>query len=101
VSRRLARQGILAMAAIRLVPVAPFTVVNVVAGASHIGFRDYLAGTLLGMGPGTAALAWLAGNAGTLLGAPDLREVSLVLAGLGVLVGIVVGLRLWLRRRAE
>jgi len=101
VSRRLARQGVLAMAAIRLVPVAPFTVVNVVAGASHVGFRDYLAGTLLGMGPGTAALAWLAGNAGTLLGTPDLPEVSWLLAGLGVLIGIVVGLRMWLRRRVE
>jgi len=101
VSRRLARQGVLAMAAIRLVPVAPFTVVNVVAGASHIRFRDYLLGTLLGMGPGAAALAWLAGNAGTLLGAKDLGEVSWLLAGLGVLVAVVVGLRMWLGRRDE
>jgi phosphatidylserine/phosphatidylglycerophosphate/cardiolipin synthase-like enzyme/uncharacterized membrane protein YdjX (TVP38/TMEM64 family) len=101
ISRRLARQGIVAVAAIRMVPVAPFTVVNVVAGASHIRLRDYLLGTLLGMGPGMAALAWLAGNAGKLAGSPDLREVSLFLAGLGLLLGAVVGLRMWLGRRAE
>ena len=101
VSRRLARQGVLAMAAIRLVPVAPFTVVNIVAGASHIRFRDYVLGTLLGMGPGIAVLAWLAGQAGRLLGAHDLREVSWVLAGLGVMIAGVIGLRIWLGRRNE
>ena len=42
---------------LRIVPVAPFTVVNLVAGASHISFRDFALGTLLGMlagsdGPG-------------------------------------------------
>jgi uncharacterized membrane protein YdjX (TVP38/TMEM64 family) len=32
-----------------MVPLAPFTVVNVVAGASQIRLTDYLAGTALGM----------------------------------------------------
>ncbi|HTH44889.1 MAG TPA: VTT domain-containing protein, partial [Oxalicibacterium sp.] len=36
-SRRIAKRGILAMAIIRILPIAPFTVVNVIAGASHIG----------------------------------------------------------------
>lgn len=101
VSRRLARQGVLAMAAVRLVPIAPFTVVNIVAGASHIGFRDYLLGTWLGMGPGMAAIVWFVGKAGTLIEAPDLGEVSVFLAVLGLLIGTVVGLRAWLRRRQE
>ncbi|MFA7504533.1 MAG: VTT domain-containing protein [Burkholderiaceae bacterium] len=51
-SRRVARRGIVAMAAVRVMPIAPFTVVNLVAGASHIRLRDYLLGTLIGMGPG-------------------------------------------------
>ena len=98
VSRRLARQGVLAMAALRMVPVAPFTVVNMVAGASHISFRDYMLGTLLGMGPGTAALAWLTGSAGSLAAGPQVGEISLFLLGLGVLVGAFVALRMWLGR---
>lgn len=101
VSRRLARQGVLAMAGLRLVPVAPFTVVNMVAGASHISFRDYMLGTLLGMGPGIAALAWFTGNAGSLVSGPELEELSIFLAGLGVLIGAVVALRMWLARRQE
>ena len=50
-SRRLARQGVLVVAMMRIVPVAPFTVVNLAAGASHIGLRDFLIGTVFGMTP--------------------------------------------------
>jgi uncharacterized membrane protein YdjX (TVP38/TMEM64 family) len=51
-SKRIARRGILAVMVIRVLPVAPFVVINVVAGASHIGLRDFLVGTVLGMTPG-------------------------------------------------
>lgn len=51
-SRRIAQRGLLAMVLIRLLPLAPFTVVNIVAGASHIRLRDFLLGTLIGMTPG-------------------------------------------------
>ena len=36
VRRTIARRGVLAIAAIRMVPIAPFTLVNLVAGASKI-----------------------------------------------------------------
>ncbi|MEO5700005.1 MAG: VTT domain-containing protein [Casimicrobiaceae bacterium] len=51
-SRRLARRGLLAMLLVRLVPIAPFSMINAVAGASHIGWRDFLLGTALGLTPG-------------------------------------------------
>lgn len=51
-SKRIARRGILAVMVIRVLPVAPFVVINVVAGASHISLRDFLVGTVLGMTPG-------------------------------------------------
>jgi len=54
-SHALRRRGLLAMTAIRLVPVAPFAVENVVAGAIHIRARDYLLGTFFGMLPGEVA----------------------------------------------
>lgn len=101
VSRRLAREGVLAMAALRLVPVAPFTVVNLVAGASHIGFRDYLLGTLLGMAPGMGALSWFSGGARRLVTGPSPAEIAIFFSGLGVLLGAVVALRVWLRSRAQ
>jgi phospholipase D1/2 len=54
-SRALRQRGLLAITAIRLVPVAPFAVENVVAGAIHIRARDYLLGTFFGMLPGELA----------------------------------------------
>jgi phospholipase D1/2 len=51
-SKRLAKRGILAIIVIRNFPVAPYTLVNMLAGASKIKFRDYLAGTCIGIAPG-------------------------------------------------
>ena len=56
------RRGLLAVATVRLVPVAPFTVVNVIAGAARIRMRDYLLGTVLGMAPGIACCTVRQGN---------------------------------------
>jgi phosphatidylserine/phosphatidylglycerophosphate/cardiolipin synthase-like enzyme/uncharacterized membrane protein YdjX (TVP38/TMEM64 family) len=55
ITRGLAKRGLLTMILVRIVPVAPFTIVNVVAGASHIGVRDFVLGTALGMLPGIVA----------------------------------------------
>jgi phosphatidylserine/phosphatidylglycerophosphate/cardiolipin synthase-like enzyme/uncharacterized membrane protein YdjX (TVP38/TMEM64 family) len=56
-SRQIAKQGILTVAIVRNIPVAPFTIVNLIAGASHIRLKDYLIGTALGMLPGILAIA--------------------------------------------
>jgi uncharacterized membrane protein YdjX (TVP38/TMEM64 family) len=48
---------VLAVITVRIIPVAPFTIINLVAGASHISLKDYFLGTLLGMLPGIIAIA--------------------------------------------
>src|SRR5262249_14523229 len=50
-------RGVLAVVALRLVPVAPFTLVNLAAGASGIRLVDFMLGTVLGMAPGLGLLA--------------------------------------------
>lgn len=52
VSRYLGKRGLMTMIVVRIIPIAPFTIVNLIAGASHIKFRDFFIGTLLGMTPG-------------------------------------------------
>lgn len=56
---RLAARGLLAVVALRLLPVAPFAVANMVAGASGIRLRHMVLGTLIGMTPGTLAMGLL------------------------------------------
>jgi phosphatidylserine/phosphatidylglycerophosphate/cardiolipin synthase-like enzyme/uncharacterized membrane protein YdjX (TVP38/TMEM64 family) len=59
IRRHIVKQGVISVAAIRLVPIAPFTLVNLVAGASQIRLQDYLLGTVLGMAPGIITMSAL------------------------------------------
>ena len=43
ITMALAKRGLLTMLAVHIIPVAPFTIINLVAGASHIRFRDFVA----------------------------------------------------------
>ncbi len=49
ISERLERNGILAVFLARKIP-APYTLANLVMGASRIRFRDFMIGTFLGLG---------------------------------------------------
>ena len=101
VSRRLARQGLLAMITLRVVPVAPFTVVNLVAGASHIRFRDYAFGTLLGMAPGALALTLFSDQVVAAIASPETyRFASLLILALIIGAG-AWWLSRWLLRRQQ
>lgn len=96
-SRRLARRGLLAVIAVRLVPVAPFAVVNMVAGASHIRLRDLLLGTALGILPATLVMAVFLEQITAALRNPT--PLTFALIGVTVmLVGVGAwGLRRWMR----
>ncbi|MEN3293319.1 MAG: phospholipase [Burkholderiales bacterium] len=92
-SRRIARRGILAMVVIRTLPIAPFTIVNVVAGASHIRFRDYLIGTLLGMLPGIAITVTFAHHLAETIRNPSLGTVSVLIVVVALLIGLAIALQ--------
>lgn len=62
ISRRLAERGLLSVIIIRLLPIAPFAIVNMIAGASHLRLRDFIPGTLIGMLPGTLIIAFSVGQ---------------------------------------
>ena len=83
------RRGILAIAAIRLVPVAPFTVVNLVAGASSVRLVDYVVGTVLGLLPGLLLMSALGYQIYRFLIAPTAADLAL-LAGAALLWVVAV-----------
>ena len=63
VQQRLREHGLLAILALRLIPLVPFNVLNYLAGVSAIRARDYLVGTAVGIVPGAVAFATLGGSA--------------------------------------
>jgi len=95
VSRQLARRGLLSVIVIRLLPLAPFTLVNMVAGASHISFRDFALGTAIGMAPGIVAITLFSGQLGEVMRAPKPVNVGLLVAL--ALIILLVGIRSWRR----
>lgn len=97
-NRALAKRGLLAVVTIRLLPVAPFTVVNLVAGASRLRFRDFVVGTFFAMAPGTLLLALAADRAAAAWLEPDPAHVGVVALLAGLLLAGTIALRRVLRR---
>jgi phospholipase D1/2 len=94
----LQRRGWLAVATVRVVPVAPFFVEGVVAGALRIGLHHLLIGTFLGMLPGTLTTTILGDEvAAALTGARDVNWAMVAAAG-AVLAAIGLASHRWWKR---
>ncbi len=97
-SRRAARRGTMAMILIRLLPLAPFGVINIACGASHIRLRDYLLGTLIGMLPGVLLTTAFAHNLVQALRRPSQQTLGILLIVVLLLAAFAIGMRRLLRR---
>lgn len=92
-SRRLGKQGLLAIITVRIIPVAPFTVINMVAGASHIKLRDFFWGTILGMLPAIIALSAFADSLIATLKQPEPQQIAILLAVVLGIIGMTLALK--------
>ncbi len=99
ISRRLTDRGVLAVAVLRLIPVAPFTVFNLVAGASQLKFRQFLLGSVLGLTPGIGALTLFSDSLWSALRDPSWKSILAVSAFAAVIIVAVIVMRRWLRSR--
>lgn len=101
VSKNLSQRGVLTIITLRIVPVAPFAVINLVAGASHIRLRDFALGSLIGLLPGVGAIALFADSVVRSLQHPDGSNLSWLLAVLVIIVAMMFGLRKWLSGKSQ
>jgi uncharacterized membrane protein YdjX (TVP38/TMEM64 family) len=86
-SKRMAKKGVLSVVTFRIIPVAPFTVINLIAGASHIRFRDFLIGTIIGLIPGVISLSIFADSLIKTIKNPTPEQVAISIA---VIVGVIL-----------
>ena len=103
IRRRIVQQGVIAIAAIRMVPIAPFTFVNLVAGASQIRLHDYLLGTILGMAPGILAMSALGHQVFEMWNHPTLANVALLIGAAIGWIALSIGVQVLVSkfRRAD
>jgi uncharacterized membrane protein YdjX (TVP38/TMEM64 family) len=98
-SRRLAKRGLIAIAFVRMLPIAPFSIVNVVAGASHIRWSDFLLGTVIGLLPGIVTMTFFVDRAIAALRHPGPDTLGLLALALALIVALAFVLRRMLRGR--
>jgi phospholipase D1/2 len=89
------RRGLLAVLGLRVVPAAPFSIVNMFIGASGIRFSDFILGSILGRIPGIVAFTLFAVQLQSLAHSISLAKLLMVMVGLTV---VFVAQR-WMTRR--
>lgn len=94
----LAERGFVSMLVVRLVPLFPFNVLNLVAGVTALRFRDYVLATAIGIVPGTVLLAAVGGS----IDDPTSPMFIGAVVGFGLLaaIGGLVARRMQARERA-
>ncbi len=98
-NKRLSESGLVAVIAFRVIPVAPFSLINLVAGVSAISLRNFFLGTLIGILPGITALAFVADRLYESLRQPDISTFSVLFVVVVVFGAALVGFRKWIKQR--
>jgi phospholipase D1/2 len=92
-------RGVLAVVTLRLVPVAPFTLINLAAGASGIRFADFVLGTIVGMAPGLVLVTFMGDRLAGLLSNPSASEIGLLVLCAAGWIALVFSAQFLLSRR--
>jgi len=97
----LSNHGVVTVAVARNIPVAPYSVVNLIAGASPLRLNDYFFGTLLGFLPAIVALAVVGDRIARFAENPDQGSLLMLIGLVAALAtgGVVAGR--WLLRRTS
>lgn len=98
-NQHIAKRGIVAMVIIRIFPVAPFTMVNMMAGAFHVSFRDYLIGTILGMAPGIVITVTFAHHLAEAVRNPSPGTIAVLAIVAILLIASAIGLQRFFGRK--
>ena len=97
----LRKHGVIAVFASNMVPVPPFAVQGVIAGAIRIPVWQYVAGSILGMAPGLLAATVFAGELRAALEDPSTISWWLIGAVAVVFVVFIWAVRRWFARRVS
>jgi uncharacterized membrane protein YdjX (TVP38/TMEM64 family) len=99
-SKVLERRGVVAVFLVRKIP-APFTLVNLVCGAAPVTVRDFVVGTVLGMGTGVLLITFLGAQIVEIVKDPEPGRIALAVGLLLVPLLLALVVQRVVNRRAE
>lgn len=97
VQQALQRVTLESIVAIRVLPILPFTLVNLSCGAFGVPLRTFVGGTIIGMAPGVLGMTFLGDRLLAVIKNPNPAAIAALVAVVVVLVGIA---QLFRRRAA-
>jgi uncharacterized membrane protein YdjX (TVP38/TMEM64 family) len=101
ISSLIAKKGLLTIIFARVLPIAPFSIINIVAGASHVRFVDFILGTAIGMLPGLLGMTLFGNSLKSAIKNPDPFSVFILIVVVGslLLLAAIIRKRLGARRK--
>jgi phospholipase D1/2 len=96
INRLISEQGVLAITAFGMVPVAPYSIINLAAGAGDVPFRDFVVGTSLGMSPGVVGITFFGKQLEQTILNPSSINLIVLFGTLVLMLGGIFGLRRWI-----
>lgn len=93
------RSGFMASLIVRLVPSAPFIVVNMAAGVTPMRVRDFAAGTAIGIVPKIALTAFAGASVVKALSGGGTQNWPVLALVAALWIASALGARAWIRRR--
>lgn len=80
--------GIIGVTVIRMIPIAPYSLVNMVLGVTHVPITSFILGTALGLAPGKIMLAIFGESFINAFKQPNIENI--LLAGIGIAAWIFI-----------
>lgn len=90
IDEKFRRSGIIGVAAVRLLPIAPYSLVNLVAGISSISLLQFMGGTFLGMFPTMVAKGLVGDSLAQILIEPTPLSVTYLIGGIALWITVAV-----------
>jgi uncharacterized membrane protein YdjX (TVP38/TMEM64 family) len=95
IEKTIGQTGIMAVAAMRLLPVAPFTIINIMSGAVKMPVSSYFLGSLLGLAPAIIVINLFAHQFARAVRNPGVGSYALV----ALSIVLAVAGMIWLKRK--
>jgi phospholipase D1/2 len=94
-------KSVITIAALRMVPIAPFTLVNLVAGCMDIRRRDFILGTALGLAPSITVVCLFGRQVRAFWKNPTTSSVLMIGAVLLAWVCVAIGMQWFVSRHKK